>query len=92
MFAKLARLMMLVCGRSGVRVVRMETAEQSEASIIASSRTPIAKQKHIRLWVAQRSQPVAVLLAGCVPEAQVYGFTIHHHVRRIIIEDCRWGW
>lgn len=33
-----------------------------------------------RLWVGEWAEPVIVFLAGCIPEAQVNWFAVHHHI------------
>jgi len=45
-----------------------------------------ANQEDIRLWVAQRSQSVVVLLTGSVPQAEVNGLAVDHHVGRVIVK------
>ena len=44
-------------------------------------------QKHVRLWVRERPQSVVVFLAGRVPEAEVDGLAIDHHVGRVVVKD-----
>ena len=48
-----------------------------------------ADEEDVRLRVGQRAETVVVLLAGRVPQAQVDGLVIYHHVGRIIIEYRR---
>ena len=41
------------------------------------------------LRVAERTQPVVVLLPRRVPQPQVDGLAVHHHVGRVVVEDGR---
>ena len=56
-----------------------------------------------RLWVGQGSQPVVILLSGCVPQTQIdrpavhlggwggaragAGAAVYHNICRVIVED-----
>lgn len=40
------------------------------------------------LWVGEGPQAVVVLLPGGVPQPQVDGLPIHHHIRRIVVETA----
>jgi len=48
-----------------------------------------ADQKHIRLRVREWAKTVVVLLPGGVPQAQVDGFAINHHVGTVVVEHGR---
>lgn len=41
------------------------------------------------LWIRERSQPIVILLAGRVPEAETDGNAVDHHGRRIVIEPVK---
>jgi len=45
-------------------------------------------QEDVCLWIRQRPQPVVIFLSGCVPQPQVDGFAVHHHVGRVVVEHC----
>lgn len=49
-----------------------------------------ANEKDVGLRVRQGSQSVVILLSGGIPQTQADGPTIHHHARRVIIEDRRY--
>ena len=48
-----------------------------------------ADEEDVRLRVGEGAKAVIVLLAGSVPEAEVDGLTIDHHVGRIVVEHGR---
>ena len=48
-----------------------------------------AEQEDVRLRVRQGPQAVVVLLARRVPETQVDGLSVDHHVRRVIVKHRR---
>jgi len=45
-----------------------------------------ANQEDIRLRVREGTQSVIILLAGGIPQTQVDGLAIHHHVRGVVIK------
>jgi len=45
-----------------------------------------ADEEDIGLGVAQRTETIVVLLTSSIPEAQVDGLAINHHVRRVVVE------
>merc|ERR1719319_1147152 len=45
-------------------------------------------EEDVRLWVGERPEPVVVLLAGRVPEAQGHGHPVTHHGRRVVVKHC----
>lgn len=45
-----------------------------------------ADEKDVRLRVRQRSEPVVVLLASRVPQAQVDGLSIDHDISGVVVE------
>jgi len=44
-------------------------------------------EKYIRLGIGQRSQAIVILLTRRIPESQVNGLGIHHHIGRIVVEN-----
>ena len=45
-----------------------------------------ADEEDVGLRVRERSEAVVVLLASGIPQAQVDGLAVHHHVRRVVVE------
>lgn len=45
-----------------------------------------ADEEDVRLGIGERSQPVVVLLPGGIPETQIDGLGVHHHVGWVVIE------
>ncbi|KAJ8524882.1 hypothetical protein ON010_g16234 [Phytophthora cinnamomi] len=81
---------------------RGATAQQVNAVQWVSSRTATAPTKqaaspndgeadeeHVRLRVAERTQPVVVFLARRIPEPQVDRPVVHHDVGAVVVEDRR---
>lgn len=46
-------------------------------------------EEHVRLWIAQRSQAIVVLLPGRIPKAQIDRLAIDHDIGRVIVESAR---
>jgi len=47
-----------------------------------------ANEEDVRLRIGQWPQPVVILLAGCVPQAQRHRHPIAHHWGRVVVEHC----
>eukprot|EP00732_Lithocolla_globosa_P007027 Lithocolla_globosa_v1_NODE_8565_length_806_cov_62.936085.p2 type:complete len:128 gc:universal NODE_8565_length_806_cov_62.936085:344-727(+) len=45
-------------------------------------------QKDISLGVRQRPKTIVILLSSCIPKPKVNGFSVHHHVGRVVIKNC----
>ena len=45
-----------------------------------------ADEKHVGLGVGEGSQTIVIILTGRIPETQVDGLSIDHHISRIIIK------
>ncbi len=52
---------------------------------MAFDNRPILSLSH-RLWVGKRPEPVVVLLSRRVPQPQVDGLAVHHHVGGVVVE------
>ena len=42
--------------------------------------------KFYRLRIAERPEPVVILLPGCIPQPQVDGLAVHHDVGAVVVE------
>lgn len=45
-----------------------------------------ADEEHIRLWVRERTQSIVILLTSRIPQAQIDGLSIDHHIGRVVVE------
>lgn len=66
------------CTHLRLHVVKRRRAHNGEAN-----------QKHVRLRVRQRPQPIVVLLPRRIPQPKTDGLIIHHDARRVVVEDGR---
>ena len=48
----------------------------------------VADQKDVGLGIAERAKSVVFFLPGCIPQPQVDNLAVHHHVGRVVVEDC----
>lgn len=45
-----------------------------------------ADEEHVRLRIRERAQAIVVLLPGRIPQAQVDGLRVDHHIGRVVVE------
>jgi hypothetical protein len=48
-----------------------------------------ADEENIGLWVGQRAETIVIFLTGCIPKPQVDRLPVDHHVRAVVVKDCR---